>query len=160
MPLKIVEDEKSFDPKTFGTAIPRKAIIQMVQNFIHRTFKGPRRITKNYDSHAVHYTKKEIDALFAANGYVPGAPDADQFGLRIYMGVHSNTDIERRSMPRRPAEYLDQHTVILVTTKNNQDLLVDGSSVSTYQIDPGTGLEEGQICPPPKCGTVDDELEP
>lgn len=160
MPLRIVSDEKSLMPQDFATAIPRKTIIKMVQNFIDRTFKGPRKITKDYDSHGVYYTKKEIDDLFAANGYDPSASDANQFGLRIYMAVHANSELERISMPTRPVAYLDQHTVILVTTKNKQDLLLEGNFISSYQIDPGTGLEEGQICPPPKCGTIDDELEP
>jgi hypothetical protein len=157
MPLKIVFDERKF---ILGTAIPRQTIIQMVQNFIDRTFKGPRKITRDFDSHAVYYTKNEIDELFNANGYDPTKPDADQFGLRIYLAVHGNTPVERTSMPTRPALYLDQHTVILVTTKNKIDLLAEGAFVSTYQIDPGTGFEEGEICPPPRCGTMDDELQP
>jgi hypothetical protein len=156
MPLKIISDTKSLVP---ATEIPRMTIIQMVQNFIDRTFKGPRKITKDFDSHAVYYSKKEIDALFAANGYDPAAPDADQFGLRIYLAVHSNTPIERASMPNRPAAYLDQHTVILVTTKLKVDQLNEGNFISALQ-DPGTGLEEGEICPPPKCGTIDLELQP
>ena len=160
MPLKIVGDEKDLKEKDFDTLIPRKTIIKMVQNFIDRTFKGPRRVTRDLDSHAVYYSKKEIDELFAANGYDPSAPNADEFGLRIYIGLHGLSDLERTSMPRRPKEYIDQHTVILVTTKNKEDQLKTGDSVSTYQRDPGTGLEEGQICPPPRCGTIDDELEP
>lgn len=156
MPLKIVSDTKSLVP---ATEIPRTTIIQMVQNFIDRTFKGPRKITKDFDSHAVYYSKKEIDALFAANGYDPATPDADQFGLRIYLAVHGNTPIERTSMPNRPAVYLDQHTVILVTTKLKVDQLNEGNFISTFQ-DPGTGLEEGEICPPPQCGTIDLQLQP
>jgi hypothetical protein len=160
MPLKIVTDEKALHPAVPGTAIPFNTIIKMVQNFIDRTCKGPRKITKDTDSHAVYYTKKEIDALFVANGYDPQNPDAGNFGLRIYLALHANSEIERQSMPNRPVSYIDQHTVILVTTKDKIDQLKEGNFVSTYQIDPGTGLEEGEICPPPRCGTIDDQLLP
>ena len=156
MPLQIVADEKSI----LGTQIPRKTIIQMVQNFVNRTFKGYRKVTKDNDSHAVYYSKKEIDELFRVNGYNPDSPDASQFGLRVYLAVHGDTAIESAAMPNRPNRYQDQHTVILVATKNKVDLLAEGNFISSYLIDPGTGLEEGEICPPPKCSTIDDELQP
>jgi hypothetical protein len=158
MPLKITEAEKEF---RVGTEIPRRTIVQMVQNFVNRTFKGYRKVTRDNDSHAVYYSKREIDELFRANGYDP-TNHSDDFGLRIYLGVHGDTQIERTSMPRRPEKYFDQHTVILVCTRDKVDQLDPGHFVSLYQkMSPGTGLEEGEICPPPRCSTaIDDDLQP
>ena len=160
MPLKVVENEKNF---VLGTEIPKKTIITMVQNFINRTFKGYRKVTRDTDSHAVYYSKKEIDELFAAN-YDPSDPNA-VYGLRIYLALHGDTSIEWASMPNRPKSYVDHHTVILVCTKNKKDLLSPVNFVSLVHpisTTPGTGLEEGEICPPPKCsgGEIDDHLEP
>lgn len=138
-----------------STEIGFKTVVKMVQNFIDNTFKGTKKLTHDKDSHAVHYTKADIDALFAANGFVEGSSNPSDFGLRIYLGFHTDSLIEKEAMPTRPANYIGQHTVILVATKDGKNLLNPGDFVPMPKMQPGTAVEEGQICPPPSC---DDEI--
>lgn len=159
MPLRLT---KPGEKAKFGTSIPFETVLQMVKNFIKKTHKDKngaiKKVTKDYDSHAVWYSKKEIDDLFAAN---TGAE-----GLRIYLGVHDNTPTEVQHMPRRKPGYMDQHTVILVCTdKDKRDMLdsYKDNAISAWHIKDladGSALEEGEICPPPSCnGEIDDELK-
>jgi|SRR5579859_3067314 len=151
MPLKIIPPGQELH----GTAIDLPTIVRMVQNFCDITHKnlghGPIKVTIDKDSHAVHYTKAEIEALFAAN------PGSD--GLRIYFAVHQHSEEEDNAMPRRPPEYIGHHTGILVSTIQMVDQLNVNNYISSLLVG-GMGVEEGQICPPPKCGsgTVDNRL--
>lgn len=156
---------------TVGRFINRKTIVQMVQNFIDRTYKAdkdgkPKKVTHDMDSHAVYYSKSKLDQLFKDNGYDPEAPDADSFGIRIYLGMHQHTELEDAAMPTRPESYMNQHTVILVCTKdgvdqlNNKDAAKDGDDDEDDDDGTGNGLEEGQICPPPTCSDMDGDLKP
>lgn len=150
---------------TFGEQITFPTIVQLVQNFIDKTYKdlghGPQKVAYNADSHCISYSKATLDSLFAANS--ASNPD----GLRIYLGLHQHTPTEDADMPDRPENYIGQHTVILVCTSNGKDLLDPGNSVnvaaskkaSPAAVLSGTAVEEGQICPPPyPCSTVDNSI--
>jgi hypothetical protein len=164
MPIQISSDENKF---LEGKFIPRVTLLKMLQNFVDKTYKkkngNPHKVDKDNDSHAVWYSKKEIDLLFAANSN-PG--DTRELGLRIYFGVHTNSEIESRTMPGRPPGYMDQHTGILICTrgegKDIEELLNDNDSISVHQRSSvsQTGYEEGQICPPPTCGKLSSQLKP
>lgn len=133
----------------------------MVTEFVSKTYKlrengAVEKLTYDNDAHAVWFSKEAIDQLFADNGYKPGATD---FGLRIYLGMHGNSEAEKRDMPNRLPHYEGQHTAILVVTQNGEDLLNDVSTdakVATFAAAAtsasGRGLDEGQLCPPPVCG--------
>ena len=68
MPIQIISDEKKF---LHGKFLPRVTLLKMLQNFVDKTYKkkngNPNKIDKDNDSHAVWYSKKEIDLLFEAN---------------------------------------------------------------------------------------------
>ena len=106
----------------------------------------------HYDGRGIHFSKAEIDKLFADNS----SPDDKTIGLRIYIAMHSDSPDEMREMPDRPMHYIGQHTTILVCTKDGEDLLRSGNSVSIFQPKDagGLGLDEGQICPPPACKSI------
>lgn len=159
MPLDVTVDLK----EKFGTFIRLETIKKMVENFVYLTGKKSsptdqfKPLSSTMDSHSVHFSKKEIDELFAAN--FPQDADPTKYGVRIYLGMHGLSAEERSDMPNRPQKYMNQHTVIIVCTHNYKDLLIPGQhSVSHIyplgqgepEIDgEGRGLEEGQICPPP-----------
>ena len=157
MPLKIVSDNQGL--AALGTFISLPTIRRMVRNMIDNTFKrdratgSPMPWNQHFDGRGIHFSKAEIDKLFADNM----TDDNDQnMGLRIYIGMHGDTHDEMREMPDRPMHYIGQHTTILVCTKDGEDLLRTENSVSIYQPKNagGLGLDEGQICPPPACNSI------
>lgn len=107
---------------------------------------------QHFDGRGVHYSKAEIDELFAANS----DGDDSKMGLRIYIAMHGESTEENFEMPKRPPHYIGQHTTILVCTKDGKDILSPGKFVTIYEskVDRGLALDEGQICPPPKCDTI------
>ena len=165
MPIQITIDENKF---LEGKFLPKITLLKMLQNFVDKTYKkingNSNKVDKDNDSHAVWYSKKEIDLLFEANAN--SGDTTKELGLRIYFGVHTNSEIENRTMPDRPSKYINQHTGILICTRGVGDsideLLEDLDSVSINQsiAVSMTGYEEGQICPPPTCGKLSSQLNP
>lgn len=159
MPLNVTVDSK----EKLGTFIRLETIKKMVQNFVELTGKRKslidqfKPLSSTMDSHSVHFSKQEIDELFVAN--FPPDADPTKYGVRIYLGMHGLSAEERSDMPNRPSRFIDQHTVIIVCTHNQTDLLEPGKNSVSHiyplgygepEIDgEGKGLEEGQICPPP-----------
>jgi len=138
--------------KPEAASIDFPTVVDLVQAFIDRTYKksdtdpAPVKVDYQSDSHAIYYSKAELDKLFAAN------TGAD--GLRIYIGMHEHTVQQDKGMPKRLEKYIHQHTVVLVCTKNKADMLDPNQSVNV-------AMEEGEICPPPPCQTaVDGALKP
>ncbi|HET6256213.1 MAG TPA: hypothetical protein VFE32_19200 [Puia sp.] len=149
MPLEIVPSGQ----EKVAVSITIPTIVEMVQGFCEVTQKmiapaAARKLDIKNDSHAVYYTKAEVEQLFKDN--------LNSDGLRIYLAVHRNGPNQSRELPHRPPAYLYQHTVILVATKNKVDQLATGNFVVTGN----TGTEEGELCPPPACqGPIDAQLQ-
>jgi hypothetical protein len=110
------------------------------------------------DCYTIWFSKTDIDALFSANNPQPG----DQLGLRIYLGLHSNSTIEQTveayaaangGLSQPFSNYIGQYCVILVATKQdangtNNDLL-DNSNTVNITMQPSMALDFGNPCPPP-----------
>jgi hypothetical protein len=150
---------QTLSPATIVTTnISRECVVAMVQNYIDNTYKrtpeGPRKINNSDDAYCIYFKKEELDNLFERNGYDPANPNAKAYGLVIYLGMHGQTEPEKREMPHCPPRYQGHHTAILVCTLNRKEFLRDGDTVAT-------ATEEGQLCPPPKpCASIDEDLHP
>lgn len=124
-------------------------------------------LDRTKDAKSVWFTKAALDKLFADHDCT--AENNDDFGLRIYFGVHKTGVLHPDH--EIPAHYHNQQTVILVPTKKefgfiDHDLIRDkdammvgddgkGDSAGSGSTGGGDGLNHGKICPPDTdCGCV------
>jgi len=156
------------NPPIVGTYLPMDVIQTLVQNFFDMTKKKDpdtgaiKSLNPKEDSYTIWFKKQEIDDLFAQN--MRAGDKTEDFGLRIYLCQHSDTDIEMDQVATvenqqggKPnynySDYKGQHGVVLVVTQKDRagadnDLLSIKNYVSVSAI-PLTGLDVGQPCPPP-----------
>ncbi len=135
--------------------ISAKAINQLVKNFLEFTMKvdttdgSLRKMHCQRDSYSIWYSLDEIRQLIRDNTNERQTPS----GIRIYLGVHSNTQVEYDEMPNRPPEYINHHTGVLVATFCNEEgVNVDILNTEDYislSGATGKGADEGSISPPP-----------
>lgn len=91
------------------------------------------------DTKAIVFSKKSVEALFAAN------PGCD--GLKIYFGVH---DHEILPIPEEFRErYQNKMMAVLVTTSGQVENLKEEGEMSKMAVaGGGEGLDNGKMCPP------------
>jgi hypothetical protein len=158
MPLKIVDDSEGLKHLTPGVAVPKSFIHRLVNQYYDRTKKRrrahnpgtpPDHMGQN-DARSCWFPYKELEALFNQNGFTEAQKEL--FGLRIYFGLHDKNDRfhddpNGNKLPN--PNYDEQHTVILVVTKKeneiNNDQLRDNVNSLSYG---GMGLDLGSLCPP------------
>jgi hypothetical protein len=152
MLLRVTDPERAKGEDPF---ISVKAINQLVKNFLSYTVKVNtktnmfKKMTYEQDSYSVWYSIAEIQQLIKDNT----TPDKVPTGIRIYFGLHSDSEIERDEMPNRPLEYLNHHTGVLVATVPNAsginvDILTTEDTISLSGAT-GRGADQGSISPPP-----------
>ncbi len=132
-----------------------KAINQLVKNFLDYTLKvdtatgSVKKMQYDRDSYSVWFSMDEIKQLLSDNSSEVLKPT----GIRVYLGLHSDSDIENEEMPKRPKTYINHHTVVLVATFRNKDgVEEDILHTSDYVLlnaANGLGADEGSISPPP-----------
>ncbi len=155
--------------------INKKQIKEMSDRFFKLAYKdlddsgNKHAFEKHHDARSCWFSLKDITSLLTNNGFDPKKAtekDLENFGLRIYFGMHHP---ENSFQPSRP-DYLTrrQLTAILVVTNS-----ADGSNIQNHDqlknhpkmhelslnneggIDDdgsGDGLDNGMLCPPePNC---------
>ena len=108
------------------------------------------------DAQSVWFPKSVLDKMFATHGC--NAENNDEFGIRIYFGVHQTGILHHDEIP---GHYHNQQTVVLVPTKakgaqRDADLIwendklvgADGKGDGDDEGVGGTGYNHGKICPP------------
>jgi hypothetical protein len=157
MPLKIANA-----PEFTGDGdITKTQIDELRQKYVSNTGKI-RRGNDRYDDfdenkHTVWgwFSLKEIIDFLSVNGVVltPANP-VDDYGIRIYFGMHhpdNSYQPKREGIP--PTDYHFHDTPIFVLTKkgkygNNEDQLNTTNFISLAPFNPGDGMDNAQLCPP------------
>jgi len=148
-------------------SISKELITQLVENYFAHTQKTDietgksRPLDPQKDTYTIWFSKDEIDQLFAVNN--PGGNISNsQLGLRVYLGQHWDTPLEKsvkeeleaQGIAFDEAKFKGQACVVLVPTLKNEvgdnvDLLqANGPLVSAVPV-AGNGEDFGGICPPP-----------
>ncbi|MBS4064098.1 MAG: hypothetical protein KGZ74_06035 [Chitinophagaceae bacterium] len=158
MPLKIVNDINQIKTLVPGTAVPLSFIRDVVNENYDKTKKRRRNHTPGTppdnmgpnDSRSCWFPYSELEDLFKDNGLTNG--NKDQFGVRIYFGMHNDDHVFHRipgGTPLPNAQYDGQHTTVLVVTRKNgninEDQLTEGVHSLSYG---GEGMDIGSLCPP------------
>lgn len=140
-----------------GDGVKKSQIKLLVANYYDKMLKKKgtltRKLDKAKDAKSVWFPKESIDKLFEDNGN--DSSNNKEYGLRIYFGVHEKGILEDGQGNDVPSMYFNQQTVVLVTTRNqnnveDQDLLTETNFVHIAGYT-GNGLDNGKLCPPQIC---------
>ncbi len=157
MPLKIIAEE--VEKAVAGKGIKKSEIVQMMLRYKVHTGKrdnpgGPfRDHSPVNDTKSAWFPLKDVLDLFIQNGAQIQYLNVDDFGLRIYFGMHhpQNTFQPEPAIPGTSIEsyYFKDTPIFVLTKRNNQGVHDDQLGNNNFvTLGAGEGLDNARLCPP------------